>query len=171
MFDDVLPGTQLTLLYDVSHNTCKRETHNVDGKSKQLFVHRKGATRALGPAHPDLPVGLREVGQPVIIGGSMGTESYILTGTKESENLAFSSACHGAGRAMSRRQASKRWHGRNVIKELESRGILIRSPSLRGVAEESPGAYKDVSQVVNAADQAGLSRKVVCLEPLICVKG
>lgn len=171
VFDDALPGTQLTLLYDVSHNTCKRETHNIDGKSKQLFVHRKGATRALGPGHPDLPVGLRDVGQPVIIGGSMGTESYILTGTKESENLAFSSACHGAGRAMSRRQASKRWQGGNVINELETRGILIRSPSLRGVAEEAPGAYKDVSRVVNVADQAGLSRKVARLEPLICVKG
>ncbi|EGW54165.1 RtcB family protein [Candidatus Endoriftia persephonae] len=169
--DDVLPGTQLTLLYDVSHNTCKRETHRIDGKEKQLFVHRKGATLALGPGHPNLPDGLREVGQPVIIGGSMGTESYILAGVKESEKLAFSSACHGAGRAMSRHQATKRWHGRNVIKELETRGILIRSPSLRGVAEEAPGAYKDVSRVVDVAHQAGLSRKVARLEPLICVKG
>lgn len=101
----------------------------------------------------------------------MGTESYILTGTKESENLAFSSSCHGAGRAMSRRQASKSWQGRKVIDELERRGILIRSPSLRGVAEEAPGAYKDVSRVVDAADHAGLSRKVARLEPLICVKG
>ena len=171
MFDDAIPGTQLTLLYDVSHNTCKRETHNINGSSKQLFVHRKGATRALGPGHPDLPAGLRDVGQPVIIGGSMGTESYILTGTKESENLAFSSSCHGAGRAMSRRQASKSWQGGKVIDELKTRGILIRSPSLRGVAEEAPGAYKDVSRVVDAADHAGLSRKVARLEPLICVKG
>jgi tRNA-splicing ligase RtcB len=171
VFDDALPGTQLTLLYDVSHNTCKRETHTIDGKTKQLFVHRKGATRALGPGHPDLPTGLREVGQPVIIGGSMGTASYILAGTKESEELAFSSACHGAGRAMSRRQAGKRWQGRDVIKALESRGTLIRSPSLRGVAEEAPGAYKDVSRVVDVAHQAGLSRKVARLEPLICVKG
>lgn len=171
VFDDALPGTQLTLLYDVSHNTCKRETHTIDGRSKQLFVHRKGATRALSPGHPDLPKGLREVGQPVIIGGSMGTESYILAGTKESEELAFSSACHGAGRAMSRRQAGKRWQGRDVIKALESRGTLIRSPSLRGVAEEAPGAYKDVSRVVDVAHQAGLSRRVARLEPLICVKG
>ena len=171
VFDDAIPGTQLTLLYDVSHNTCKRETHNINGSSKQLFVHRKGATRALGPGHPDLPAGLRDVGQPVIIGGSMGTESYILTGTKESENLAFSSSCHGAGRAMSRRQASKSWQGGKVIDELKTRGILIRSPSLRGVAEEAPGAYKDVSRVVDAADHAGLSRKVARLEPLICVKG
>ena len=171
VFDDALPGTQLTLLYDVSHNTCKLETHTIDGISKQLFVHRKGATRALSPGHPDLPTGLQEVGQPVIIGGSMGTESYILAGTKESEGLAFSSACHGAGRAMSRRQAGKRWQGRDVVKALESRGTLIRSPSLRGVAEEAPGAYKDVSRVVDVAHQAGLSCKVARLEPLICVKG
>lgn len=171
VFDDALPGTRLRLLYDVSHNTCKRETHSIDGRPKQLFVHRKGATRALGPGHPDLPDGLREVGQPVLIGGSMGTASYILAGTGESAGLAFSSSCHGAGRAMSRHQATKRWHGREVVKELDSRGILIRSPSMRGVAEEAPGAYKDVSRVVEAADRAGLSRKVVRLEPLICVKG
>lgn len=171
VFADIFPGTRLTLLYDVSHNTCKRETHTVDGRRKQLFVHRKGATRALGPGHPDLPDGLRAVGQPVIIGGSMGTASYILAGTERSEGLAYSSSCHGAGRAMSRHQATRQWQGREVLKDLESRGILIRSPSLRGVAEEAPGAYKDVSRVVDAADQAGLSRKVARLEPLICVKG
>lgn len=171
VFDDVFGGITLRLLYDVSHNTCKRETHEIDGTARQLFVHRKGATRALGPGHPDLPDGLREVGQPVLIGGSMGTASYILAGTRQSEDLAFSSACHGAGRAMSRHQATKRWHGRAVVNELETRGILIRSPSLRGVAEEAPGAYKDVSRVVDAADQAGLSRKVARLEPLVCVKG
>ena len=171
VFADALPGTHLSLLYDVSHNTCKHESHRINGAYKKLFVHRKGATRALGPGHPDLPDGLQEVGQPVIIGGSMGTASYILAGTRKSEELAFSSACHGAGRAMSRRQATRRWQGRNVIKELDERGILIRSPSLRGVAEEAPGAYKDVSQVVDAAHQAGLSHKVARLEPLICIKG
>jgi tRNA-splicing ligase RtcB len=171
VFEDVFPGSGLTLLYDVSHNTCKRETHIVDGRRKQLFVHRKGATRALAPGHPDLPEGLRAVGQPVIIGGSMGTASYILAGTERSEGLAYSSSCHGAGRAMSRHQATRQWQGREVVRDLESRGILVRSPSLRGVAEEAPGAYKDVSRVVDAADQAGLSRKVVRLEPLICVKG
>ena len=171
VFEDIFPATRLTLLYDVSHNTCKRETHTVDGRRKQLFVHRKGATRALGPGHPDLPDGLRAVGQPVIIGGSMGTASYILAGTEHSEGLAYSSSCHGAGRAMSRHQATRQWQGREVLKDLESRGILIRSPSMRGVAEEAPGAYKDVSRVVDAADRAGLSRKVARLEPLICVKG
>lgn len=171
VFNELFPGTKLTLLYDVSHNTCKVETHRIDGKKRQLFVHRKGATRAFGPGHPDIPTALRPVGQPVLIGGSMGTASYILAGTTESETLAFSSACHGAGRAMSRRKATKIWRGRSLIDELAERGILIRSPSLRGVAEEAPGAYKDVSEVVEAADHAGLARKVARLEPLVCVKG
>jgi len=118
-----------------------------------------------------LPEGLREVGQPVLIGGSMGTGSYVLAGTREGAERAFASSCHGAGRALSRRAAGKRWQGRKVIKELESCGILIRSPSPRGVAEEAPGAYKNVSRVVEAAHQAGLSRKVVRLAPVICVKG
>ena len=171
VFAELLPEADLRLLYDVSHNTCKEETHAVDGQPRRLFVHRKGATRALGPGHPELPEGLREVGQPVLIGGSMGTSSYILAGTEESERRAYSSSCHGAGRAMSRRAATKRWRGREVIKELQTRGILIRSPSLRGVAEEAPEAYKDVSRVVEAADRAGLSKKVARLEPLVCIKG
>ena len=171
VFAEILPEAALSLLYDVSHNTCKLETHAIGGQPKQLFVHRKGATRAFGPGHPELPDGLRAVGQPVLIGGSMGTESHIMVGTLESEQLAFSSSCHGAGRAMSRHQATRRWQGKEVLGELKAQGILIRSPSMRGVAEEAPGAYKDVSQVVNAADQAGLSRKVARLKPLICVKG
>jgi tRNA-splicing ligase RtcB len=170
-FDDVLPSAQLTLLYDVSHNTCKLEEHDCDGRSKKLFVHRKGATRALGPGHPDLPTALRDVGQPVLIGGTMGTASYVLVGTRESERLSFSSSCHGAGRAMSRHEALRRWKGRQVIDELAARGIIVRSPSPRGVAEEAPGAYKDVTAVVDAADDAGLSRKVAKLEPIVCVKG
>jgi tRNA-splicing ligase RtcB len=170
-FDDVLPSAQLTLLYDVSHNTCKLEEHDCDGRSKKLFVHRKGATRAFGPGHPDLPQALRDVGQPVLIGGTMGTASYVLVGTRESERLSFSSSCHGAGRAMSRHAALRRWKGRQVIDELAARGIIVRSPSPRGVAEEAPGAYKDVTAVVDAADEAGLSRKVAKLEPIVCVKG
>lgn len=170
-FAQVIPKARLPLLYDVSHNTCKVEEHMVNGKRRKLHVHRKGATRAFGPGHPDIPGRLRAVGQPVLIGGSMGTGSYILTGTTQSEALAFSSACHGAGRAMSRHQAHKTWKGRQVIDELAARGILIRSPSGRGVAEEAPGAYKDVSAVVDAADAAGLARKVAWLEPLVCIKG
>ena len=170
-FATLLPQAALTLLYDVSHNTCKLESHGVNGSTKPVFIHRKGATRALGPGHPDLPGGLREVGQPVLIGGTMGTASYILVGTAESERLAFASSCHGAGRAMSRHQALRTWNGRQVIDELASRGIIVRSPSSRGVAEEAPGAYKDVGAVVDAAHAAGLSRKVARLTPLVCVKG
>ncbi len=171
VFAGILPHARLPLLYDVSHNTCKVEEHRVDGGKRRLYVHRKGATRAFGPGHPDLPGPLREAGQPVLIGGSMGTGSYVLAGTKASEALAFSSACHGAGRAMSRHQALKTWKGRQVVDELAERGIIIKSPSMRGIAEEAPDAYKDVSAVVDAADAAGLARKVARVEPLVCVKG
>jgi len=167
VFADLLPQARLPLLYDVSHNTCKVEVHG----GRSLYVHRKGATRAFGPGHPDLPSALRAAGQPVLIGGSMGTGSYVLAGTEESEARAFSSACHGAGRAMSRHQALRTWKGRALVDQLASRGILIRSPSMRGVAEEAPDAYKDVSAVVHAASAAGLAREVARLEPLICIKG
>jgi len=170
-FAEVLPQAGLRLLYDVSHNTCKLEEHVVAGRKRRLWVHRKGATRAFGPGHPDVPEALRATGQPVLIGGSMGTSSYVLVGTREGEARSFSSACHGAGRAMSRHQATRQWKGRQVIDQLAERGILIRSPSYRGVAEEAPGAYKDVSAVVDAAEAAGLARKVARLEPLVCIKG
>ncbi|HLG43605.1 MAG TPA: RtcB family protein [Nitrospirales bacterium] len=170
-FAEVIPKANLPLLYDVSHNTCKVEEHVIEGRPRRLFVHRKGATRAFGPGHPDIPPALREVGQPVLIGGTMGTASYILAGTREGMTLAFGSACHGAGRSMSRHQATRQWKGREVIDELAGRGILIRSTSYRGVAEEAPGAYKDVGAVVQAADHAHLARTVAKLVPLICVKG
>jgi tRNA-splicing ligase RtcB (3'-phosphate/5'-hydroxy nucleic acid ligase) len=170
-FAGVLPRATLALLYDVSHNTCKLETHVCNDTAKPVFVHRKGATRALGPGHPDLPDGLRAIGQPVLIGGTMGTASYILVGTADGERLSFSSSCHGAGRAMSRHKALHIWKGRQVIDELAGRGIIVKSPSPRGVAEEAPGAYKDVGAVVDAADAARLSRKVAKLVPLVCVKG
>lgn len=170
-FAEVIPETELAVLYDVSHNTCKVEEHLVDGHPKRVFIHRKGATRAFGPNHPAIPEALRPYGQPVLIGGTMGTASYILVGTSDSEQRAFSSSCHGAGRQMSRHQATKQWRGRQLIDELAARGIIIRSPSSRGVAEEAPGAYKDVTAVVEAAETAGLSRRVARLEPLICIKG
>jgi len=170
-FERVLPQAGLELLYDVSHNTCKLESHLIDGEEREVYIHRKGATRAFGPDHPALPENYRRVGQPVLIGGSMGTASYILCGTREGEERSFSSACHGAGRAMSRRAASKHWHGRKVVDDLAGQGILIRSASLRGVAEEAPGAYKDVSAVVDVSERAGLARKVARLRPLICIKG
>lgn len=171
VFAEVLPNANLDLLYDVSHNTCKVEEHVVDGRARQLFVHRKGATRAFGPDHPELPAELRPFGQPVLIGGSMGTASYVLVGTRRGMREAFASACHGAGRSMSRHAATRRWKGRQVVDELAARGVLIRSPSTRGVAEEAPGAYKDVSAVVDAADRAQLAAKVARLEPLVCIKG
>jgi tRNA-splicing ligase RtcB (3'-phosphate/5'-hydroxy nucleic acid ligase) len=165
------PRAKLETLFDVSHNTCKAERHTVDGRERLLYVHRKGATRAFGPGHPSLPDQYRDVGQPVIIGGSMGTCSYILAGVASSEDRAWSSASHGAGRAMSRNQALKRWKGRAVVDELSARGILIRSHSMRGVAEEAPGAYKDIDDVAEATEQAGLAKRVAALRPLVCVKG
>jgi tRNA-splicing ligase RtcB len=168
-FREIFPQAELPLLYDVSHNTCKVEEHVVDTNRRRLFVHRKGATRAFGPGHPTVREPLAEVGQPVLIGGTMGTASYILSGT--GMDLAFGSACHGAGRSMSRHQALRQWRGGEVVQNLAARGILIRSRSMRGVAEEAPGAYKDVSEVVDAADRAGLARTVARLEPVICVKG
>ncbi|HEY0918095.1 RtcB family protein [Devosia sp.] len=171
VFGHFFPDADLELLFDVSHNTCKLERHRVDGRERDLFVHRKGATRALGPGHADLPEALRPTGQPVLIGGSMGTGSYVLAGEATSEAKAFSSACHGAGRAMSRHAALRQWSGRQIVDDLAARGILIRSPSSRGVAEEAPGAYKDVAAVVLAAERAGLARRVARLRPLVCIKG
>ncbi|BCX81183.1 tRNA-splicing ligase RtcB [Methylomarinovum caldicuralii] len=171
VFAEFFPDHDLKLIYDVSHNTCKEEEHEVGGKRRRVFVHRKGATRAFGPGHPALPEAFRLVGQPVIIGGSMGTGSYILVGTTESERRSLSSACHGAGRCLSRRQATKTWKGQQVIAELERQGIIVCSPSMRGVAEEAPQAYKPVDAVVRAADKAGLARLVARLRPLVCIKG
>ncbi|MCU0895990.1 MAG: RtcB family protein [Burkholderiales bacterium] len=171
VFRHFFPSASLETLFDVSHNTCKPETHIVNGRPRLLYVHRKGATRAFGPGHPSLPARYRKVGQPVIIGGSMGTGSYVLAGTAESENRAFSSASHGAGRSMSRTQALKRWRGRELIDELAAKGILIRTKSMRGAAEEAPGAYKDVDLVAEATEKAGLARRVAFLRPKLCVKG
>lgn len=171
VFAQFFANAELPLLFDVSHNTCKTEPHHIDGRSVTLYIHRKGATRAFGPGHPSVPEALKPLGQPVLIGGSMGTASYVLAGTVEAEARAFSSACHGAGRQMSRHQALKNWSGRQVIDELRARGIIVKSPSQRGVAEEAPGAYKDVGAVVDATEAAGLAKKVAKLVPLICIKG
>ncbi len=171
VFADLLPDARLSLLYDVSHNTCKLETHEIDGSPREVYVHRKGATRAWGPGHPSLPREYRDVGQPVLIGGTMGTASYILTGTEQGMKRSFGSCCHGAGRAMSRTQATKRWHGKDVIRRLADQDIIVRGASIRGVAEEAPGAYKDVDAVVDVTEKAGLAKKVVQLRPLACIKG
>jgi tRNA-splicing ligase RtcB len=161
----------LHLVYDVAHNLAKLEEHQVEGRMKTLCVHRKGATRAFGPGHPELPSRYRAVGQPVLIPGSMGTASFVLAGTETSASRAFSSTCHGAGRAMSRTQAKKQMSGPELRKSLEGRGITVAASQWRLLAEEAPYAYKDVSQVVDACEGAGLSRKVARLRPAGVVKG
>jgi tRNA-splicing ligase RtcB len=171
VFAEIFSKDGVRLLYDVSHNTCQQEEHTIDSKRKSVFVHRKGATRAFGPGRPDLPAEYKTVGQPVLIGGTMGTSSYILVGTEQSESLSLGSSCHGAGRQMSRTAATKQWHGKEVAGRLAQQGILIRSASMRGLAEEAPGAYKDVSEVVEVSHHAGLATKVAKLIPLVCVKG
>lgn len=154
-------------LYDVGHNTCKFEIH--DGQ--KVLVHRKGSTRAFGPNHPDLPLKYRSVGQPVLIGGTMGTSSFILTGTELGMKETFGSACHGAGRSMSRKAAKKKFWGKTLVQDLAKRGITIRAHSYAGVAEEAPGAYKDVLHVVNAMHDSGVVKKVVQVRPVGVVKG
>ncbi|MEV6812757.1 RtcB family protein [Micromonospora sp. NPDC051296] len=162
-------GRRLDLVYDISHNLAKIEDHAVDGGTRRLCVHRKGATRALPPGHPDLPDDLRAAGQPVLIPGSMGTGSYVLTGVAGAP--AFASTCHGAGRVQSRKQAVAAGHGTDPRAQLEAQDIAVRGASRRGLAEEMPAAYKDISAVVEAAEGAGLCRKVARLVPLGVVKG
>jgi len=161
---------KLELLYDVAHNIAKIEKYKIDGEIKELCVHRKGATRAFPPGHPEIPERYREVGQPVLIPGSMGTASYILAGAPEGEE-AFFSTCHGAGRTMSRHEAMRRVSGQEVIKGLESKGIMVKCWSIRGIAEEAPMAYKDIDNIVEVVHNAGLSKKVARLIPLAVIKG
>jgi tRNA-splicing ligase RtcB len=162
-------GVGLDLVYDISHNLAKLEEHEVDGTPRRVCVHRKGATRALPPGHPELPPDLREVGQPVFIPGSMGTASYVLRGVPGGD--AFHSTCHGAGRVRSRTQALRSVNATRLRRDLERDGILVRAASRQGLAEEAPAAYKDVDAVVEAAEGAGLSRRVARLVPLGVVKG
>ena len=158
-------------LYDVSHNLAKLEEHEVDGRTRTLCVHRKGATRAFGPGHPEIPERYRDIGQPVLIPGSMGSASYVLVGTNQAATKSFSSTCHGAGRAMSRTQAKKVMHGRELVKQLRDQGIAVTVSQPQLLAEEAPYAYKDVSEVVEACEGAGLSRTVARLRPVGVVKG
>ncbi len=174
-FDQVLKGRvrryDLHQVYDIAHNMAKVEEHRTDGHSLQVCVHRKGATRAFGPQSAVLPQDLRDLGQPVLIPGSMGTESFILVGTPGSMEQSFGSTCHGAGRVMSRAKAKRTIGGAELRQQLESRGIVVRAGSMSGLAEEAPFAYKDVSRVVEVVVRAGLSRKVACLEPIAVIKG
>ena len=164
-------ASETDLVYDVAHNIAKFETHEVAGKRLRVCVHRKGATRAFPPGHPELGTRFRDIGQPVLIPGDMGRYSFVLVGTEGAYTETFGSTCHGAGRRMSRKQAMKQARQRNVPQELEERGILIRAASRRTVDEEIPEAYKDVQDVVNVVDGAGIGRKVVKLKPMGVVKG
>ncbi len=157
-------------IYDVTHNTAKVEKYDIDGKEHEVLVHRKGATRAFGPGHPEIPEKYRDVGQPVIIGGSMETGSYLLVGTEKGKET-FGSTCHGSGRTMSRTQARRQFRGDKLQKELEKRGIYIKTGSFSGLAEEAGGAYKDVDQVIESVSRAGISKKVVKFTPIGNVKG
>jgi tRNA-splicing ligase RtcB len=159
------------LVYDVAHNIAKREVHVVDGVERAVRVHRKGATRAFGPGHPDVPEDYRDVGQPVIIPGDMGTESWLLAGTETAMRETWGSTCHGAGRLLSRHAARKVRSGAEVRRELEEAGIVVECASVGGLAEEAPFAYKDVADVVGVVDAVGLSRKVARLRPLGVLKG
>ncbi|MBX6387459.1 MAG: RtcB family protein [Frankia sp.] len=161
--------SRLDLLYDVSHNLAKIETHTVDGRERRLCVHRKGATLALPPGHPGLPADLRPHGQPVLVPGSMGTASHVLAGVPGAE--AFHSTCHGAGRLLSRHAAMRRIHGRTLREQLTAAGVAVRAASERGLAEEAPFAYKDVDEVVTTCERAGLARRVARLVPIGVVKG
>ena len=161
---------EMRTVYDVSHNTAKLEQHRIEGREKTLLVHRKGSTRAFGPGHADLPARYRETGQPVIIGGSMETGSYLLVGTSSGSETFFSTA-HGSGRTMSRTKARKQWNGKQLQRDLEARGIYVRSSSWAGLAEEAGGAYKDIDEVIAATELAGISKPVARFTPIGNVKG
>jgi len=158
------------IVYDVCHNIAKLEEHEVNGKKKKVYVHRKGATRSFGPGRKEVPLKYRDVGQPVLIPGDMGTESYLLHGTDKAEET-FGSTCHGAGRVLSRTRARKNWRGEDIVRQLKNKGIYVHPASFKVVAEEAPSSYKDVRNVVDVAHGAGISRKVVKFVPLGVVKG
>jgi tRNA-splicing ligase RtcB len=162
---------QWQLVYDVCHNVAKFERHKINGKEKELCVHRKGATRSFSPGHPQLPEIYRSIGQPVLIPGDMGNASYVLVGTSEAMSQTFGSSCHGAGRVMSRKQAMKNAKGRNIINEMKKKGISVMATGMRTVAEEMPEAYKDVHSVVQVMHDSGISKKVARLRPIGVVKG
>jgi tRNA-splicing ligase RtcB len=174
-FEQVLqmgPSTlKLDLIYDVCHNIAKLESHMVEGRERRLCVHRKGATRAFPPHHPDVPADYQETGQPVLIPGDMGRCSYVLVGTQQAYKETYGSTCHGAGRVMSRHQAKKTAAGRSITKELEAKGIYVRGASHATIAEEIPEAYKDVSDVVDVVQGAGIGKKVAQLKPMGVIKG
>jgi tRNA-splicing ligase RtcB len=172
VFEKILGGGGgMRQIYDVCHNVARLESHVLGGGEKSLCIHRKGATRSFGPGRREVPEAYRAVGQPVIIPGSMGTASYLLVGTSEAEALSFGSTAHGAGRVMSRHEASRRFKGERIREELAGRGIELKATSWKGVAEEAAGAYKDVDEVVRVSQEAGLGRMVARVVPVAVMKG
>jgi tRNA-splicing ligase RtcB len=159
------------LIYDVAHNMGKVEEHDIEGKRRKVVVHRKGATRAFPPNHPDIPSKYRSIGQPVLIPGTMGTASYILIGNQKSMELSFGSTAHGAGRFMSRSRAKKQFYGKEVQERLSKEGIIVKATKGIVIAEEAPGAYKDVDEVVRVSDAVGIATKAVRLRPIGVIKG
>ncbi len=174
-FEEVFAGSglrwQLHQVYDIAHNMGKVESHEVNGRKLKVCVHRKGATRAFGPGHPELPEVYKPIGQPVLVPGSMGTASWVLIGTEDSMTRSWGSTCHGAGRVLSRNKAKKDFRGERLRNELEQSGIHVRAGSMSGLAEEAPMAYKDVDEVVETVNGAGIARKVARLRPVIVIKG
>jgi tRNA-splicing ligase RtcB (3'-phosphate/5'-hydroxy nucleic acid ligase) len=172
VFERVLGTSQgIDQVYDVCHNLAKIEQHSVDGEKRTVCVHRKGATRSFGPGRDEIPEQYRDIGQPVIIPGSMGTASYLLVGTKKAEEISFGSTAHGAGRLLSRTEALRQYHGEAVQRDLAHKGILLKGASMKGIAEETYQAYKDVDEVVRVSDQAGLGRLVCRMVPVAVMKG
>jgi len=170
-FTRVFEDPEVELLYDVCHNIAKEEKHKVNGEEKELLVHRKGATRAFPPGREEIPEIYREIGQPVLIPGSMGTSSYILSGGQKSLDISFGSTAHGAGRLKSRTQAKQDYWGEDVQKELEREGIYVKAASGSTMAEEAPGVYKDIDDVIKVSDSLGIGQKVARTEPLVNIKG
>jgi len=170
VFNKSAEDLEMHQIYDVAHNTAKLEEYKIDGKIKKLLVHRKGSTRAFPPGHDEIPKKYNEIGQPVILGGSMETGSYLLVGTKNGEETFYSTA-HGSGRTMSRMQAKRTWRGDKLQKDMEKQGIYVKTKSFSGLAEEAGGAYKDVDEVCETAEKAGISKRVVKLIPIGNVKG
>ncbi|HDI86299.1 MAG TPA: RtcB family protein, partial [Candidatus Korarchaeota archaeon] len=161
----------MRMVYDVAHNIAKLEEHVVDGKTVKVFVHRKGATRAFPPGRPEIPPDYRDIGQPVLIPGSQGTASYVMVGTEQAMRETFGTSAHGAGRVMSRARAKRTYRGSQIVEMLAKRGIIVKPASLAVAAEEAPGAYKDVDEVVLATHKAGIARMVARLRPIGVVKG
>ena len=168
---DVFSGSSVETLYEVGHNTAKRESHVVGGVRRDLIVHRKGSTRAFGPGHSALPAAYRGVGQPIPVGGTMGTSSYLLRATDRAMALSFGSAIHGAGRSKSRVESKRSFDAQTVLDELRALGIVVKGHSLKGISEEAPGSYKDIERVIAATTLSGISERVVRLKPLISIKG